>query len=153
MFFNSFEFFIFLPIVFILYWFLFNRNLTLQNLLILAASYFFYARWSSKFKLKEVGLVNNIRKEIIIVNDCSTDNIEDILLDYISRNKEISITYYKHEYNQGKGAALHTGISKATNITMLNKLKIRWIFQLSGNFRFKNQFYFGSYERERSNAL
>ncbi len=65
-------------------------------------------------KLKEVELVNNIRKEIIIVNDCSTDNTEEILLDYISSNKEISITYYKHEVNQGKGAALHTGISKAT---------------------------------------
>jgi glycosyltransferase involved in cell wall biosynthesis len=65
-------------------------------------------------KLKEVELVNNIRKEIIIVNDCSTDNTEEILLNYISDNKEISITYYKHEVNQGKGAALHTGISKAT---------------------------------------
>jgi glycosyltransferase involved in cell wall biosynthesis len=65
-------------------------------------------------KLKEVELVNNITKEIIIVNDCSTDKTEEVLLDYISNNKDLAITYYKHEVNQGKGAALHTGISKAT---------------------------------------
>jgi glycosyltransferase involved in cell wall biosynthesis len=65
-------------------------------------------------KLKEVELINNISKEIIIVNDCSTDKTEEVLLDYISNNKDLAITYYKHEVNQGKGAALHTGISKAT---------------------------------------
>lgn len=65
-------------------------------------------------KLKEVELVNNIAKEVIIVNDCSKDQTEEVLLDYISNNKDLAITYYKHEVNQGKGAALHTGISKAT---------------------------------------
>ena len=65
-------------------------------------------------KLKEVKLVNNITKEIIIVNDCSKDQTEEVLLNYISNNKDLAITYYKHEVNQGKGAALHTGISKAT---------------------------------------
>jgi len=65
-------------------------------------------------KLKEVELVNNITKEIIIVNDCSKDQTEEVLLNYISDNKDLAITYYKHEVNQGKGAALHTGISKAT---------------------------------------
>jgi len=65
-------------------------------------------------KLKEVKLVNNITKEIIIVNDCSKNQTEEVLLNYISDNKDLAITYYKHEVNQGKGAALHTGISKAT---------------------------------------
>jgi alginate O-acetyltransferase complex protein AlgI len=49
MLFNSFEFFLFLPTVFALYWFVFNRNLTLQNALILVASYFFYGWWSWQF--------------------------------------------------------------------------------------------------------
>ena len=49
MLFNSFEYLIFLPIVFILYWFVFNKNLFRQNLLILLASYFFYGWWSWKF--------------------------------------------------------------------------------------------------------
>jgi len=51
MLFNSLEFLIFLPIVFILYWFVFNQNLLRQNLLILLASYFFYGWWSWKFLL------------------------------------------------------------------------------------------------------
>lgn len=49
MLFNSFEFLIFLPIVFILYWFVFNKKLSWQNGLVLVASYFFYGWWSWKF--------------------------------------------------------------------------------------------------------
>jgi alginate O-acetyltransferase complex protein AlgI len=49
--FNSLEFLLFLPIVFALYWFVFNRTLRLQNLLILVASYFFYGWWSWQFML------------------------------------------------------------------------------------------------------
>ncbi len=49
MLFNSFDFFIFLPAVFILYWFIFNKSLQLQNLLVLSASYFFYGWWSLQF--------------------------------------------------------------------------------------------------------
>jgi glycosyltransferase involved in cell wall biosynthesis len=65
-------------------------------------------------KIQEVQLVNNIKKEVIIVNDCSTDKTEQSILTYISNNPGLPITYYKHEVNKGKGAALHTGISKAT---------------------------------------
>jgi glycosyltransferase involved in cell wall biosynthesis len=65
-------------------------------------------------KIKKVSLVNDIAKEVIIVNDCSTDDTESAILNYIEQNKELSIVYYKHEFNKGKGAALHTGISKAT---------------------------------------
>jgi alginate O-acetyltransferase complex protein AlgI len=49
MLFNSFEFLLFLPIVFILYWFVFNKKLSWQNGLVLLASYFFYGWWSWKF--------------------------------------------------------------------------------------------------------
>jgi alginate O-acetyltransferase complex protein AlgI len=47
--FNSVEFLLFLPVVFILYWFVFNKSLRWQNVLILIASYFFYGWWSWKF--------------------------------------------------------------------------------------------------------
>jgi alginate O-acetyltransferase complex protein AlgI len=47
--FNSFEFLLFLPILFILYWFVFNKKLSSQNGLVLVASYFFYGWWSWKF--------------------------------------------------------------------------------------------------------
>lgn len=51
MLFNSFEFLLFLPTVFILYWFVFNKSIRRQNILILVASYFFYGWWSWKFML------------------------------------------------------------------------------------------------------
>ena len=49
MFFNSIDFAIFLPIVFLLYWFATNKNLKLQNLLIVVASYTFYGWWDWRF--------------------------------------------------------------------------------------------------------
>lgn len=47
--FNSLEFLLFLPVVFFLYWFVANKRLQWQNILILVASYFFYGWWSWKF--------------------------------------------------------------------------------------------------------
>ena len=64
-------------------------------------------------KIKNVKLINNLEKEIIIVNDFSKDNTELAIQNYINSNPELKISYYKHEVNKGKGAALHTGISKA----------------------------------------
>ena len=49
MLFNSIDFAVFLPIVFILYWFVTNKNLRLQNFLIVVASYFFYGWWDWRF--------------------------------------------------------------------------------------------------------
>ena len=49
MLFNSIEFLLFLPIVFSLYWFVFNNNLKIQNLLILVSSYVFYGWWDYRF--------------------------------------------------------------------------------------------------------
>jgi D-alanyl-lipoteichoic acid acyltransferase DltB (MBOAT superfamily) len=49
MLFNSIDFAIFLPVVFILYWFVFNTNLKLQNFFVIFASYFFYGWWDWKF--------------------------------------------------------------------------------------------------------
>ena len=65
-------------------------------------------------RIGDVTLLNNIEKELIIVNDCSRDNTEESIRDYIARHSHMNIQYYKHEVNMGKGAALHTGISKAT---------------------------------------
>ena len=65
-------------------------------------------------KIKGAALLNDIKKEIIIVNDCSTDDTEHAIQSYLTANPTLPISYYKHEVNKGKGAALHTGISKAT---------------------------------------
>jgi len=65
-------------------------------------------------KVKAVQLPEGMDKELIIVNDCSKDNTEEAILAYKNANTDLKISYYKHEVNQGKGAALHTGIKKAT---------------------------------------
>lgn len=65
-------------------------------------------------KVKAVSLINGISKEVIIVNDCSKDDTEAAIQRYASQNPDLAISYYKHEVNKGKGAALHTGIAKAT---------------------------------------
>lgn len=49
MLFNSIEFLIFLPLVFILYWFVFNKDIRIQNLWVLVASYIFYGWWDYRF--------------------------------------------------------------------------------------------------------
>src|SRR6476619_5650804 len=49
MLFNSLSFAIFFPVVFILYWFVTNKDLNIQNILLLAASYLFYASWDYRF--------------------------------------------------------------------------------------------------------
>lgn len=65
-------------------------------------------------KIKVVKLNAQLEKEIIIIDDCSTDNTEESIKIYQKKNPELSIKYFKQDTNQGKGAALHTGISKAT---------------------------------------
>lgn len=49
MLFNSLSFALFFPVVFILYWFVTNKNLRLQNIMLVAASYFFYCCWDWRF--------------------------------------------------------------------------------------------------------
>ncbi|MDQ3142983.1 MAG: glycosyltransferase family 2 protein [Bacteroidota bacterium] len=65
-------------------------------------------------KLIEVELVDDIQKQVILVNDSSSDKSEDVILAYKEEHHSIEFQYYKHEFNQGKGAALHTGIRFAT---------------------------------------
>lgn len=65
-------------------------------------------------KILEVHLVNDIKKEIILVNDCSKDNTKNTIEQYIEEHPSHTLILYNHEINKGKGAALHTGIEKAT---------------------------------------
>ncbi len=65
-------------------------------------------------KVSDVSLVDNIKKEIIVVDDCSTDNTKSSIEKYIEDHPDQDIQYLKHDRNRGKGAALHTGIAKAS---------------------------------------
>jgi len=64
-------------------------------------------------KVKDVKLIGNMSKEMIVVNDCSKDNTEAAVKAFSKAHPECQISYYKHEKNKGKGAALHTGIVNA----------------------------------------
>ncbi len=65
-------------------------------------------------KILKVNLIDNISKELVIVNDCSTDNTRENVENYIKNHPDRNILLENHEINQGKGAALHTGIANAT---------------------------------------
>jgi len=65
-------------------------------------------------KVKAVALREGIQKEVIVVNDCSKDDTVAAVERYMDENPDLPITFYSHEVNKGKGAALHTGIAKAT---------------------------------------
>ena len=65
-------------------------------------------------KVRAVKLMQEIEKEVIIVNDCSTDDTEQAARRYMAEHPDLNIRYLAHEVNKGKGAALHTGIAAAS---------------------------------------
>ena len=65
-------------------------------------------------KVLEVELPGKLEKEIIVVNDCSTDGTEIVVNEFISLNHGFNVRLVSHKVNSGKGAAIHTGIREAT---------------------------------------
>ena len=65
-------------------------------------------------KVSEVELVGQIKKEIIIVNDCSKDQTVAAVEQFQAAFPEVNVRLYHQSVNMGKGAALHRGIAEAT---------------------------------------
>ncbi|TGD57863.1 glycosyltransferase family 2 protein [Flavobacterium humi] len=65
-------------------------------------------------KIKAAVLSGGMAKEIIIIDDCSTDATAAAIENYRHQNPELGMSFFRHEKNKGKGAALHTGIRQAT---------------------------------------
>jgi len=64
-------------------------------------------------RVVEVTLMGGLEKELVIVNDSSTDATEEQIIDFKEKHPDVQISYFKHHVNQGKGAALHTAIREA----------------------------------------
>jgi glycosyltransferase involved in cell wall biosynthesis len=54
-----------------------------------------------------------MQKEIIVVNDCSHDATEQLVLSYKAQHPELALRYFRQPANRGKGAAIHRGIALA----------------------------------------
>ena len=65
-------------------------------------------------RVRETVLTDGIQKEVIVVNDSSTDNTAEIVKQYSRQHPDFAISLFEHQVNQGKGAAIHTGIKEAT---------------------------------------
>lgn len=65
-------------------------------------------------KILEVTIINNIQKEIIIVNDCSKDKTQEVLEKYVKDHSSADFVLFNQPENRGKGAAIHKGIELAT---------------------------------------
>ncbi len=64
--------------------------------------------------VREVELIGGIQKEIICVDDGSKDDTVEVLKEYIAEYPNAGFQLHEHGVNKGKGAALHTGIARAT---------------------------------------
>ncbi|MEL6672629.1 MAG: glycosyltransferase family 2 protein [Bacteroidota bacterium] len=67
----------------------------------------------------QVELIGDFSKEIIVVNDCSSDDTVGQINAFVETHTEVPLRLISHERNQGKGAALHTGIKEATGTYLI----------------------------------
>lgn len=64
-------------------------------------------------KIRAVTLPQGMSMEVILVNDCSTDDTRGAVFRYMEEHPTFPVRFIEHDKNKGKGAALHTGIREA----------------------------------------
>lgn len=66
-------------------------------------------------KVLQVQLINSLSKEIVIVNDCSKDNTQQVIEEYFKNvHDDVQVILHEQPFNQGKGAAIRKAIELAT---------------------------------------
>jgi glycosyltransferase involved in cell wall biosynthesis len=65
-------------------------------------------------KIRATQLMGGLGKEVLIINDCSTDDTEKSVLNYQVNHGDLKIRYFKNEVNKGKGFSLARGLKEAS---------------------------------------
>jgi glycosyltransferase involved in cell wall biosynthesis len=65
-------------------------------------------------RVLNVDLMDDIQKEIVVVDDFSTDSTQQVVQQFIQANPNQEFQYFKMDKNRGKGAAIHKGIELAS---------------------------------------
>ncbi|AEA43959.1 glycosyltransferase family 2 protein [Fluviicola taffensis] len=100
--------------------------------------------------LEKIKLVNDIEKEIIIIDDHSKDKTAQLVSDYIAKNTDSPLIFFSQVMNQGKGAAIHKGIELASgNIIVIQDADLELVPEeinslLSLYLKSPNQIVYGS---------
>jgi len=64
-------------------------------------------------KVVSVELPQGLSRELLVINDFSQDRTEEVVKQFMKEHPDVSLSFYSHSKNKGKGAALHTGIKEA----------------------------------------
>lgn len=70
-------------------------------------------------KVLAVNLIGDLKKEIVIVNDSSKDNTQQVITEYFKNKPQVETILFEQPYNQGKGAAIRKAIELATGDYMI----------------------------------
>jgi glycosyltransferase involved in cell wall biosynthesis len=65
-------------------------------------------------RVSQVQFIGGVKTQLVVVNDCSTDNTDAEVRAFIAAHPGLDVVYRQHAKNQGKGAALHTALEAFT---------------------------------------
>jgi len=65
-------------------------------------------------KIKAAQLIDDIEKEVLLVDDCSKDNTTDVIKKYQDHNEDLILRYFSNDKNRGKGFSLAKGLKEST---------------------------------------